>query len=75
MLPPVRCYTCTKPIGHLFDEYLKNSDKNQQELLDSLGLKRWCCRMMFVGYSSVDDILIKYPHMPGERMLGENVKE
>lgn len=69
MPPPVRCYTCTKPIGHLFEKYVSGKDKENidpQKLLDDLGLQRWCCRMMFVGYSSVDDILIKYPHMPGD---------
>jgi DNA-directed RNA polymerase subunit N len=64
---PIRCYTCTKPIGHLFEDYFeKLKDGDSQQVLDDLGLMRWCCRRMFVGYNSVDDILIQYPNMPGE---------
>jgi DNA-directed RNA polymerase subunit N len=62
---PIRCYSCTKPIGHLFDHFIQNN-KDPQNTLDELGIMRWCCRRMFVGYSSVDDILIQYPHRPGE---------
>ena len=57
---PIRCYTCSKPIGHLFKNYLNEKNMNPQQLLDSLGLNRWCCRMMFVGYSPVNDMLLKY---------------
>ena len=63
MLIPPRCFTCGKPIGHLYDKYLndvqaihqeqeasgKKSDATPQKIvLDRIGFTRYCCRRMFL---------------------------
>ena len=52
MLIPIRCFTCGKPIGHLWDDYQKGlkAGKNKKALLDSLGLERYCCRSIFLTH-------------------------
>ncbi len=52
MIIQIRCYSCGKPIAHLWEEYQKRIEKgeNRKNILDSLGLKRYCCRQTFIGH-------------------------
>jgi len=50
MLIPVRCFTCGNMIADKFDDY-QNKVKAGEEpakVLDSLGIKRYCCRRMLL---------------------------
>ena len=40
MIIPVRCFSCSKPIGHLWEEYKKRVDSGEDagKVLDELGL-------------------------------------
>ncbi len=51
MIIPVRCWSCGKPIGHLWEEYKKRieSGEDSGKVLDELGLERYCCRGIFLG--------------------------
>ena len=46
MLPPVRCFTCGAPLGHLWPEFKRRveSGEDPERVLDDLGVKRYCCR-------------------------------
>ena len=60
MLIPVRCFTCGKVIGQLYDEYSRKVEGGEDpgKVLDSLGVERYCCRRMFLGHVDLmDDIL------------------
>lgn len=52
MIIPVRCFTCGKPVGHLYVEYKKriNAGEDGKKVMDDLGLKRYCCRQLFLGH-------------------------
>lgn len=52
MIIPVRCMTCGKPVGHLFEEYKKRTDAGEDrgKVMTELGLKRYCCRQLFMGH-------------------------
>jgi len=52
MLIPVRCFTCGKVVGHLHEEFKKRVDAGEDagKVLTSLGLKRYCCRQLFLGH-------------------------
>ena len=53
MIIPVRCWSCGKPIGHLWEDFLEkteNKRKNVKVTMDELGLERYCCRSMFMGH-------------------------
>jgi DNA-directed RNA polymerase subunit N (RpoN/RPB10) len=52
MIIPVRCTSCGKPIGHLYEEFLKRVENGEdsKKILDELGLERYCCRAIFLGH-------------------------
>ena len=61
MIIPIRCFTCGKIIGNLWDKYtdlIKSSTKG--EALDSLNIKRICCRRMLLTHVNIIDDMIKY---------------
>jgi DNA-directed RNA polymerase subunit N len=52
MIIPVRCFSCGKVVGHLYADYKKRVEAGEDsgKVLDSLGLKRYCCRQLFLGH-------------------------
>jgi DNA-directed RNA polymerase subunit N len=57
MIIPIRCFTCGKPIAHLRKEYEERVAKgeNPGKVMDSLGIKRYCCRAMYLGHVDLLD--------------------
>jgi len=62
MIIPVRCFTCGKVIGGLYEEYLRRTQMGEkpEEVMDSLGLERYCCRRMFLTHVELADELAPY---------------
>lgn len=62
MLIPVRCQSCGKPIGHLYEEYIERASKGEspKKVLDDLGLKRYCCRALFLGNVDLIDTVAQF---------------
>ena len=62
MLIPVRCFTCGGLIADKYFEYKERvkSGEGDAEVIDSLGIKRYCCRRMFI--SSVETIYQVIPY-------------
>jgi DNA-directed RNA polymerase subunit N (RpoN/RPB10) len=58
MIIPVRCFSCGKPIGHLWKKYeqLIEEEKSSDDVLNKLKLKRFCCRCCVL--SNVESINI-----------------
>jgi DNA-directed RNA polymerase subunit N (RpoN/RPB10) len=55
---PMRCYSCGKPISHLWEPYKELvKQMSPQEALDKLGLKRYCCRAIFLGTVDEDNVI------------------
>lgn len=50
MLVPVRCFTCGNLIADKFEDYQNKirSGEDPAKVLDSLGMKRYCCRRMLL---------------------------
>lgn len=63
MLIPVRCFTCGNLIADKHEDY-QNRVKTGEEpgkVLDSLGLKRYCCRrMMLTSVETIQQIIPFY---------------
>ena len=59
---PIRCFTCGRPIAQDYHKYelLIKEGKTNKEALDELGIKRYCCRRMFISYVDVTNIVSKY---------------
>lgn len=52
MIVPVRCFSCGRVVGHLWEEFKKRTEAGEPagKVLDDLGLKRYCCRQLFLGH-------------------------
>ncbi|MCH8945329.1 MAG: DNA-directed RNA polymerase subunit N [Nanoarchaeota archaeon] len=59
---PVRCFSCGKPIAHLWEEYKQKvaEGENSKKLLDKLGLDRYCCRAVFLGHTDLIELVSKF---------------
>ncbi len=57
---PVRCYTCNSFISSHYEEYTRrvSNEEQKKDILDSLDIKRICCRRMFLGHvHTISDLL------------------
>ena len=52
MIIPIRCFTCGKPIGHLYEQVQQEGKASAKAALDKLGVERPCCRAALIA--SVD---------------------
>ena len=62
MLIPVRCFTCGGLVADRQAEYANRvkAGEDPAKIMDSLGLKRYCCRRMFI--SNVETIYQIIPY-------------
>ena len=62
MIIPVRCMSCGKPIAQLWQDYKERIEKGEdpKNVLNELGLKRYCCRSMFIGHIDLIDDISKF---------------
>jgi DNA-directed RNA polymerase I, II, and III subunit RPABC5 len=61
MIIPVRCFTCGKVIGNLWNKYnFLKKEKSVEEALDDLKLHKMCCRRMMITHVNLIDDLISY---------------
>ena len=74
MIIPVRCFTCGKVLGQVYERYLSLLDpsairggglldhqKTEAEALEELGLHRYYCRRVVLSTVPLIDKLLKYP--------------
>jgi len=57
---PIRCFTCGALIGDKWEEFKRRVDEGEDpgKVLDSLGIKRYCCRRMLLSHvESIDEVL------------------
>ncbi len=68
---PVRCFTCGKVVSNVWEEYrerveerMKSLPKGEQlkvgDILDDLGVERYCCRRMLLSHVELVDVLAPY---------------
>ena len=62
MIIPVRCFSCGKVVGHLWEEYKKRvkSGENPKKVMDELGIERFCCRAIFLGQEDYIELVGKF---------------
>ena len=62
MMVPIRCFSCGKPIGHLYQEYQERLAKGEErkKVLDDLGIERYCCRAAFIGHVDLIDSVAEF---------------
>ncbi len=67
---PVRCFTCGAIIGDKWEEYISRVSQGEPpgKVLDEMGIKRYCCRRMFLSHVDVSDELVKFASMAKLKM-------
>ena len=62
MIIPLRCFSCGKPIGHLWEDFKKRqaSGENPRKILDELEVERYCCRSIFIGQNDLIELVGKF---------------
>ena len=62
MMIPIRCLSCGKPIGHLWEDFKQKvkSGEEKKKVLDELGLERYCCRAVFLGHVDLIDVVAQF---------------
>jgi len=68
MIIPVRCFTCGKVISDIYEEYKKRYEEYKKsidaheppketpkDILDDLGVDRYCCRRMILSHVDLID--------------------
>ncbi|NCN86450.1 DNA-directed RNA polymerase subunit N [archaeon] len=62
MIIPVRCFSCGKPIGHLWEEYKRRvaDGEDKKKVLEELGVERYCCRKQFLGQADTIELVSNF---------------
>ncbi len=68
MMIPIRCFTCGNLIGDKFAPFESRVKEGEDpaKVLDSLGVKRYCCRRMLVSSVDVIDQVLPFYAKKGE---------
>ena len=62
MIIPIRCISCGKPLGHLWEEFKKRTEKGEdsKKVLKELGIDRYCCSAIFLGQVDNLELINKF---------------
>ncbi len=62
MLIPIRCFSCNKIVGSFYEAFIerKKNGEDPAEIMDDLGIERYCCRTIFVSHLDLIDELLPY---------------
>ncbi|EZQ03167.1 DNA-directed RNA polymerase subunit N [Candidatus Acidianus copahuensis] len=62
MIIPVRCFTCGSLIADKWESFITrvSSGEDPGKVLDSLGVKRYCCRRMLLSNVDIIKEVVNY---------------
>ncbi len=65
MIIPVRCFTCGKIIADKWEPFNQRirEGENPKDVLDDLGLNRYCCRRMILTYINLLYDISKFKYL------------
>jgi len=68
---PVRCFTCGGLIGDKWEDFARRVKQGEDSgrVLDSLGVKRYCCRRMLLSHVEIIDEILKFYEAAEKRKL------
>ncbi|KAH7077948.1 8 kDa subunit-domain-containing protein [Paraphoma chrysanthemicola] len=71
MIVPIRCFSCGKVVGDLWEKYMEllTQEMEEGDALDAIGLQRYCCRRMILTHVDLIEKLLKY--VPSEERLAQ----
>jgi DNA-directed RNA polymerase subunit N len=62
MIIPIRCFSCGRVIGSLYEEFVRrvNEGEPPKEVMDSLNVDRYCCRRILLTHIDLIDEVMPY---------------
>ncbi|MDI6905273.1 MAG: DNA-directed RNA polymerase subunit N [Candidatus Bathyarchaeia archaeon] len=74
MIIPVRCFTCGKLIGDKWEEFARRVKTGEEagRVLDSLEIKRYCCRRMLLAHVEITDEILRFYEEAEKRKEARN---
>jgi len=71
MIIPVRCFSCGYLVGDKWEDFARRVKEGEDsgKVLDSLGVKRYCCRRMLLSHVEVIDEILRFYEEAGKRRL------
>lgn len=62
MIIPVRCFTCGKVVADKYEDFRREvrQGEDPSEVLDKLGLHRYCCRRMLLAHIDIIDSFMAF---------------
>jgi DNA-directed RNA polymerase I, II, and III subunit RPABC5 len=66
---PVRCLSCNRVVGHLWEKYhiMCQKNDNRGQVLDQMGIVNDCCRICFL--TSVDIVTYTSDYMNSQKQI------
>lgn len=62
MIIPVRCFSCGKVVGDKWEPFSQRvaAGESPRNVLDDLGVERYCCRRMLLSHVELIDEILKF---------------
>ena len=72
---PIRCFSCNKVIANKWEKYKVNLDSGMSanNAFVELGIRRYCCKRMFLCHVEIIDKLLLY-HENNDNDSNENIR-
>lgn len=74
MIIPVRCFTCGRLVGDKWEDFTRRVKAGEEpgEVLDSLGIKKYCCRRMLLSHVDIIDEILRFHEVAEKRREARN---
>jgi len=74
VIVPVRCFTCGKLIADKWEEFVRRTKAGEEpgDVLDSLGVKKYCCRSMLLSHVEIIDEVLQFYEVAEKRREARN---
>lgn len=62
MIIPIRCWTCGRPLGHLWEQFKQRVLRGESpaEVLEEFGVRRYCCRRTLLAHVELIDYMLQF---------------
>ncbi len=62
MIIPISCFSCGRPVAHLWEDFKERTTKGEhpKKVIDELGVERYCCRALFMGHVDLLETVAKF---------------
>jgi DNA-directed RNA polymerase subunit N len=76
MIIPIRCFSCGFLIGDKWEDFARRVKEGEDagKVMDSLGVKRYCCRRMLLSHVEVIDEILKFFEEAGKRKIAKGIE-